>query len=95
MRSVLTMEAEGISKFWKMKVMTKRPMARTVQMEAKDSSGVSVRSCPAVSISFASVATVSVKRVSSDAAISVSLMGVGFERDVRGRDGFQEDRSGE
>ena len=38
------MEAEGISKFWKMKAMTKRPMARTVQMEARDSSGVSVRS---------------------------------------------------
>jgi hypothetical protein len=55
------MDAEGISKFWKMKVMTKRPMARTVQMEARDSRGVSVRSCSVVSISFAAVATVSVK----------------------------------
>ena len=61
MRRVLTIEAEGISKFWKMKVMTKRPMARTVQMEARDSSGVSVRSCSVVSISFGSVATVSAK----------------------------------
>jgi hypothetical protein len=51
-----------------MKVMTKRPMARTVQMEARDSRGVSVRSCSAVAISFGSVATVSVKRVSSDAS---------------------------
>jgi hypothetical protein len=76
------MDAEGISKFWKMKVMTNRPMARTVQMEAKDSSGVSVQSCSAVSISFAAVATVSVKSVSSDAAISVSLMRAGFERDL-------------
>jgi hypothetical protein len=75
------MDAEGISKFWKMKVMTKRPMARTVQMEARDSRGVSVRSCSVVSISFAAVATVSVKRVSSDAATSVSLMGAGFERE--------------
>jgi hypothetical protein len=41
-RSVLTMDAEGISKFWKMKVMTKRPTARTEQMEASDSRGVSV-----------------------------------------------------
>ena len=44
MRSVLTIEAEGISKFWKMKVMTKSPTARTVQMEASDSRGVSVSS---------------------------------------------------
>jgi hypothetical protein len=55
------MDAEGISKFWKMKVITKRPMARTVQMEASDSRGVSVRSCSAVSIWLVSVATVSVK----------------------------------
>src|SRR5271170_1164443 len=62
MSSVLTIEAEGISKFWKMKVMTKRPMARTVQMEARDSRGVSVWSCCWVdSRSFASVATVSGK----------------------------------
>src|SRR5580658_4976545 len=74
MRRVLTIEAEGISKFWKMKVMTKRPMARTVQMEARDSSGVSVRSCSADSISVVSVATVSVKTVSQGAAISVALM---------------------
>ena len=47
MSSVFSIEAEGISKFWKMKVMTKRPTARTVQMEARDSSGVSVRSCSA------------------------------------------------
>ena len=35
------MDAEGISKFWKMNVMTKRPTARTEQMEARDSRGVS------------------------------------------------------
>jgi hypothetical protein len=61
MSNVFTIEADGISKFWKMKVMTKRPIARTVQMEARDSRGVSVRSCSADSISFGSVATVSVK----------------------------------
>ena len=33
--------AEGISKFWKMKVMTKRPTASTLQMEARDSRRVS------------------------------------------------------
>ena len=42
MSSVLTMEADGISKFWKMNVMTKRPTASTLQMEASDSRGVSV-----------------------------------------------------
>src|ERR1700761_6409383 len=61
MRSVLTIEAEGISKFWKMKVMTKRPMARTVQMEARDSSGVSACSCWATSGVVASVVMVSGK----------------------------------
>src|ERR1039458_7358030 len=45
MSSVFSMEAEGISKFWKTKVMTKRPTARTVQMEASDSSAVSWSSC--------------------------------------------------
>ena len=45
MSSVFSIEAEGISKFWKMKVMTKRPTARTVQMEASDSSAVSLSSC--------------------------------------------------
>src|ERR1700677_4063315 len=61
MRRVLTIEAEGISKFWKMKVMTKRPMARTVQMEARDSSGVSACSCWATSGVAASVVMVSGK----------------------------------
>src|SRR5271168_1017018 len=61
MSSVLTMEADGISKFWKMKVMTKRPMARTVQMEARDSSGVSACSCWATSGVVASVVMVSGK----------------------------------
>jgi ABC-type uncharacterized transport system permease subunit len=45
MSSVFSMEADGISKFWKMKVMTKRPTASTVQMEARDSSAVSWSSC--------------------------------------------------
>ena len=44
MSRVFSMEAEGISKFWKTKVMTKRPTARTVQMEARDSSAVSLSS---------------------------------------------------
>ena len=82
MSSVLTMEAEGISKFWKMKVMTKRPIARTVQMEARDSSGVSVRSCSVVSRSLASVSIVLVKTVLHGAASSVSPMEDGFERDM-------------
>jgi hypothetical protein len=42
MRRVFVIEADGISKFWKMNVMTKRPMASTVQMEASDSKWVSV-----------------------------------------------------
>src|ERR1700722_4968480 len=61
MRRVLTLEGEGISKFWKIKVMTKRPMARTVQMEARDSSGVSACSCWATSGVVASVVMVSGK----------------------------------
>src|SRR6202020_2536897 len=61
MSSVLTMDAEGISKFWKMKVITKRPMARTVQMEARDSRGVSACSCSANSGLVASVVMVSGK----------------------------------
>src|ERR1700738_589044 len=40
----LTIEAEGISKFWNTKVITKRPMARTEQMEARDSRAVSCSS---------------------------------------------------
>jgi hypothetical protein len=45
MRRVFSMEADGISKFWKMNVMTKRPTASTVQMEERDSSAVSFSSC--------------------------------------------------
>ena len=40
------MEAEGISKFWKTKVMTNSPATSTVQMEAMDSSRVSSRGVP-------------------------------------------------
>jgi hypothetical protein len=42
------MEGEGISKFWKMKAMTKRPAARMAQMEDSASSGVSAGSVTAV-----------------------------------------------
>ncbi len=38
------MEAEGISKFWKMNPMANRPMTSTVQMEARASRGVSAGS---------------------------------------------------
>src|SRR5580698_10505568 len=55
MSKVFSMEAEGISKFWKIKVMTKRPIARTVHIEARDSRGVSVWSCWVVSGSFGAV----------------------------------------
>jgi hypothetical protein len=40
--------------FWKMKVMTKRPTARTVQMEASDSSAVSCSSCWGAVVVFGS-----------------------------------------
>jgi hypothetical protein len=49
MRRVFSMEPEGISKFWKMKAMTKRPAARMVQMEASASRGVSAGSVAWVS----------------------------------------------
>jgi hypothetical protein len=39
------MEGEGIMKFWKTNPMRKRPMARTVAMEARASRGVSEVSC--------------------------------------------------
>ena len=39
------MEADGISKFWKMKAWAKITKTSSVQMEARDSSGLSVRDC--------------------------------------------------
>jgi hypothetical protein len=41
MRRVFSMEAEGISKFWKMKAKTNIAMTKTEQMEARASRGVS------------------------------------------------------
>src|SRR5580698_9123358 len=69
---VFTIEAEGISKFWKIKVITKRPMASTLQIEASDSSGVSVRSTSVVFTSFAAGSIVSIKPVSTSTCASVS-----------------------
>ena len=88
MSSVFSMEAEGISKFWKMKVMMKRPRARTVQMEASDSSGVSCSCCSGsvVGVSFSSgvVAGMSVKIGSPLSAWGAGLVyragGLGWSR---------------
>jgi len=64
------MEAEGISKFWKIKLVTKRKMTKTVEMEARDSRGVSER-CSAVSVVAASVSIVSVKTRLPEMQVSV------------------------
>ncbi len=41
MSSVFSMDADGISKFWKMKVSAKSPRTSTLQIEAMNSKGVS------------------------------------------------------
>ena len=41
MSSVFSMELEGISKAWRLKVMMNRPVTRTTAMEARNSMGVS------------------------------------------------------
>jgi len=46
--SVFSIEPEGISKFWKMKAWAKMTRMMTVQIEASDSSGVSVWTSGAV-----------------------------------------------
>ena len=69
--SVFTIEAEGISKFWETKVITKRPMANTLQIEASDSSGVSVCCFSSVSTAFVVDSIVLVKMLVSRSRLSV------------------------
>jgi hypothetical protein len=73
---VFSIDAEGISKFWKTKVMTKRPTASTVQMEANDSKSVSVCSACFSDVSSGADSVVLMRvPVSTDASVSVSPIG--------------------
>src|SRR5574341_1281772 len=96
MSSVFSMELEGISKAWRLKVMMNRPVTSTTAMEARNSMGVSLffSSCPSGFSVFSFLLTVNLPAGDRPAALTYYLQeavpaGVGKEAQDGARQAFQ------